>query len=434
MARPRNDVRHAISFSDLRGRRVGIFGLGIEGRAARNRLASLDCEVVVVDDEPEGTGETGVLANDQAGRSALADCDAVVKAPGISRYREDVVELERRVPVLGGVGMWLEEADRDRVVAVTGTKGKSTVTTLIAHLANGLGQPAIAVGNLGVPPFAVGDGLAGRLVVVEVSSFQATDVAHSPAVVAVTALGEDHLDWHGNVERYHLDKLSLTSQPGARRTVAADTTILRARADALGGEVTWVDAAAADLGQELGLQGRHGARNAAVAVAALVALGVPGSEDPGALRTAAKGYEPLPGRFKEIARRGGLRFIDDSLATNPLPTIAAIEAVGDAPLALLLGGYDRGVDYRALAEAISSRSAATFVVTLPDNGPAIAALLGDAVPVAHATDVAHAVSLATGMLGAEGVVLLSPAAPSFSQFHDWKERSEAFARAVAEAG
>lgn len=424
-------MRHAISFSDLSGRKVGVLGLGVEGRAARDRLESLDCEVLVVDDDPTATGEEGVRPNDETSRAALAACEAVVKAPGISRYRDDIAALERRVPVLGGVGMWLEEADREHVVAVTGTKGKSTVTTLIAHLATQLGRPAVALGNLGTPPFAPGQDLRGRLVVLEVSSFQATDVAHSPPLVAITELGEDHLDWHGTVERYHADKLSLSSQPGARRTIVADTPTLRSRAGALGGESTWVEATEDELARLLGLAGRHGARNAAIAVATLRALSVPGSDDPSALAAAARGYVPLPGRFREVASARGIRFIDDSLATNTMPTIAAIAAVGDVPLSLIVGGFDRGVDYRPLAAAITSRAAPTYVVTLPDNGPAIAALLGGSVPVEDAADVAEAVALAARRLGDGGVVLLSPAAPSFSQFRDWKERSTAFASAVA---
>jgi len=424
-------MRHAVSFSDLAGRRVGVFGVGIEGRAAAARLRTEGCDVVLVDADPAASGE-GVLATHGGGMAALSGCDAVVKSPGISRYREDVSSLERAgVPVLGGVGMWLEETDRSRVICVTGTKGKSTVTTVAGHLAQRLGTPAVVAGNLGVPPFDPSLEIDGRLVVLETSSFQATDVAHSPGVVVVTSLGDDHLDWHGTRERYHADKLSLTRQRGARRTIAADTPALREHREQLGGEVTITPPDEA-LATALGLAGRHGASNAALAVAALRAAGVAGSDDTDRVHAAARGYEPLPGRFREIARRGRVRFIDDSLATNPLPTIAALEAVGDARVALLVGGHDRGVDYGGLASAIGVRNGVTLLVTLPDNGPAIGALVasGSSVRVVPAEDVAGAVAAAVEWLDGEGIVLLSPAAPSFSQFRDWKERSAAFASAV----
>jgi len=429
-------MRHEISFSQLAGRRVGVFGLGVEGRAARERLVGLGCEVLVIDDDPGSTGDESVLGSRDGGLAALAHCDAVVKSPGISRYREDVVALHKSgVPVLGGVGMWLEEFDRSRVICVTGTKGKSTVATVIGHLASRLGTPATVTGNLGTPPFAPGLALDGQLVVVETSSFQATDVAHTPCVTVVTSLGEDHLDWHGTVARYQADKLSLTRQRGARHTVVASTTSLREHREQLGGDVAWTEELAA-VAAALGLPGRHGASNAGVAVGALRAFGVEGAEDHARLVAAAAGYEPLQGRFREIARHGGVSFIDDSLATNPLPTIAAIEAVGAARLALLVGGHDRGVAYDELAAAIAARDGATLVVTLPDNGPAIGALVaraGSVAGVLEADGVADAVRLALEWLDGSGVLLLSPAAPSFSQFTSWKERSEAFAAAVAEA-
>jgi UDP-N-acetylmuramoylalanine--D-glutamate ligase len=429
-------MRHAISFSDLAGRRVGVFGLGVEGRAARDRLVELGSEVVVVDDDPDATGDASVLATSEGGLAALASCDAVVKAPGIPRSRGEVAELERRdVPVLGGVGMWLEEADLEHVICVTGTKGKSTVTTLLGHLATRLGTPSVATGNLGMPPFTPGLELAGRLVIVETSSFQATDVAHSPGVVAVTALGEDHLDWHGSAARYHADKLSLTSQPGAAVTIVAESPVLRDAEALLGGEVEWVEPMHVALAELLGLPGHHGASNVSIAVAALKAAGVEGSDDDAALRTAAAGFVSLPGRFKEIARRDGVTFIDDSLATNPLPTLAALDAVGTQPLALLLGGHDRGVDYSELVGAIASRATPTLVLTLPENGPRLGAEVarGSSVQVEDAGDIATAVAIAVEWLDGAGVVLLSPAAPSFSQFRNWEERSAAFADAVGAA-
>jgi UDP-N-acetylmuramoylalanine--D-glutamate ligase len=315
---------------------------------------------------------------------------------------------------------------------VTGTKGKSTVATITAHLATGLGVDAVATGNLGVPPFAPDAQTAGRLVVVETSSFQATDVAHSPAVVAITSLGEDHLDWHRTVERYHADKLSLTSQPGATWTIVAESPALRAARRQLGGEVVVAIDDDPTLASALGLVGRHGRSNAAVAIAALRAAGVEGADDPDRVLAAAAGYTPLPGRFREIARHDGVRYVDDSLATNPLPTIAALDALGDERVALLLGGHDRGVDYGELVAAIGARRGATLVVTLPDNGPVIGQRIAatSSVDVVDAADLDEAVGIARRWVRDGGVVLLSPAAPSFSQFRDWRARSDAFAAAV----
>jgi UDP-N-acetylmuramoylalanine--D-glutamate ligase len=251
-------------------------------------------------------------------------------------------------------------------------------------------------------------------------------------VVAVTSLGEDHLDWHGTIARYHTDKLSLTRQPGARFTVVADAPSLRAARGELGGEVVEARDGDPALAAALGLVGRHGASNAAVATAALRAAGVAGADDEARVLAAAAGYTPLPGRFHEIARRDGVRYVDDSLATNPLPTIAALEAVGDDRVALLIGGHDRGVDYEGLVAVIGARSGETLVITLPDNGPAIGARVASttSVDVVDAGGVEEAVAIARGWLRGSGVVLLSPAAPSFSQFRDWRARSEAFAAAV----
>ncbi|MEJ7765849.1 MAG: hypothetical protein WKF86_10160, partial [Acidimicrobiales bacterium] len=147
--RPPERVRHRISWSDLRHRKVGLWGLGVEGRAGLRRLRALDTDATLVDDNPS---DEGVLPTDGGGIEALLACEVVVKTPGISRYRPDVIRLEAAgIPVVGGLGLWLEEADLDRVVCITGTKGKSTTTAIAAHLLGGLGRKALAGGNLGTP-------------------------------------------------------------------------------------------------------------------------------------------------------------------------------------------------------------------------------------------------------------------------------------------
>ncbi len=163
-----------------------------------------------------------MLATGEGGLDALAGCDVVVKSPGISRYRPEVAELEGRgIPVAGGLGLWLAEADRGRVVCITGTKGKSSTTAIAGHLLRRWGYRCVVGGNIGQPPWDPAEAAeAARYWVIETSSYQATDLACSPPVVAVTSLHPDHLDWHGDVETYYRDKLSACTQPGADLTIA----------------------------------------------------------------------------------------------------------------------------------------------------------------------------------------------------------------------
>ena len=202
-----------------------------------------------------------MLATLEGGRHALAGCEVVIKTPGISRYRPEVAELEGRgIPVTGGLGLWLAEADPSRVVCITGTKGKSSTTAIAGHLQRRRGYPCMVGGNIGQPPWGTPD--AGvRYWVIETSSYQATDLACSPPVVAVTSLHPDHLDWHGGVENYYRDKLSACAQPGADLTIAnGDAGLLVQLAALLGPRVEWVragDDPAATWMTALGLLGTH---------------------------------------------------------------------------------------------------------------------------------------------------------------------------------
>src|SRR5262249_35120074 len=239
-------------------------------------------------------------------------CDVVVKTPGISRYRPEVAELSGRgVPVTGGLGLWLAEADRDRVVCITGTKGKSSVAAVSGHLLRRWGYQCLVGGNIGQPPWDPGhDGTGYDYWVIETSSYQATDLPCSPPVVAVTSLHPDHLDWHGDVETYYQDKLSACSQPGPDLTVAnGDTGLLRGRAGEVGPRVEWVragDDPGAGWMDALGLLGAHNRRNALIARACLRALGVPQVADESALAAAAAGFVPLASRLQLIGEAGGV--------------------------------------------------------------------------------------------------------------------------------
>jgi UDP-N-acetylmuramoylalanine--D-glutamate ligase len=337
----------------------------------------------------------------------------------------------------------MEEADPTRVACITGTKGKSTTTALAVHLLTRLGYRARAGGNIGQPPWDPAAQPEPDFWIVETSSFQVPDLWRAPEVVAVTSLSPDHLDWHGTVERYYADKLSLCTKPGVALALAdGSDDLLRAEVARLGPDVRWVSAS--DVEQDstwsgaLGLPGSHNARNASIARAVLVGLGVPGASDAGHLAEAAAGFGGLPSRCHSLGTIGAVEFVDDSLSTNVLPAQAALGAFADDPVALLVGGHDRGLDYAPLGRTVAARTAPTLVVTMPDNGPRIGAAVRDAadgrVEVVDAASLEEAVEIAFGWANSGGVVLLSPAAPSFGRFADYRERATAFAQAAARCG
>ena len=441
-------MRPRISWSDLPGRKVGVWGLGVEGRASLRKLVSLGIEPVLVDDDPDGPVDgRPVHATGEGGLDELLKLDVVVKTPGKSRYDPAVGELEGAGKlVVGGLALWLEGADLDRVVCITGTKGKSTTTAIATHLLGRMGYRAMAGGNIGQPPYDPEAGAAADYAywIIETSSYQATDVGTSPPVTAVTSLHPDHLPWHrGDPETYYRDKLSLCRQPGARLTIAnGDSDLLRARADQLGPEVRWVhagDPAAAGTAwtEGLALLGEHNRRNALIARACLEALGVPEAADNDALAAAAEGFAHLPSRLTPLDEIDGVLFVDDSLSTNVLPTLAAVDAFPGRNIALIVGGSDRQIDYAPLAEGLARRRSPTLVlITESASASSIHAGMksrdvGPLVEVELAADLADATRRGFAWARPDGVVLLSPAAASHGLFRNYGERAAAFQAAIA---
>jgi UDP-N-acetylmuramoylalanine--D-glutamate ligase len=418
-------------FSDLAGKRVGILGYGVEGRAAAARLAQ-HAELVIVDDAANVGPE--ILQTNTGGLEALATCDVVLKSPGISPYRKDVEELARLVTVTSALNLWLSEIDRDRVIGITGTKGKSTTTALITFFLSAIGEKAHALGNIGVPPFDPSLDISEGWLVLEISSFQARDLESAPSIVALTSLGSDHLDWHGSLENYQRDKLSIS------RLLPAPTIFFASSIESskFGEIATSVEPDTTGLTKALGLLGQHNHSNVALALSVVSrATGVSVEEIVTKVKAVADSFTPLPGRLTEVAKeeRAGLvtRYIDDGLATAALPTIAALSVFPEGDLALIAGGFDRGIDYEPLVEAIIARTARTVVITMGDAGSRIGALLhagNSDIQLMHASDLRSAVELARSSMNQGGVVLFSPAAPSFDHFKNWAERSAAFTQYV----
>ncbi|MDQ0011485.1 UDP-N-acetylmuramoylalanine--D-glutamate ligase [Luteibacter jiangsuensis] len=430
-------------WADLEGRRVAVWGFGREGRAALNalarRLPGQAVELYCAADEMDAATAAfpSVRVHDTApDADALAAFDVVIKSPGISAYKPELLEAKARgTRFTSGTALWFGMHGDARTIAVTGTKGKSTTSALLAHLARSLGVRTALAGNIGLPLLEL-DEAGADLWVIELSSFQ-TGEATGVSLGVVTSLYEEHLDWHGSRARYVDDKLKLLAASERVLVNAAQPTLLSRAADHPGlhtfGDLAgwhvadgWIRRGGEDVirAERVSAPGLHNAVNACAALAALEILGY----DAHAAAPALSTFVPLPHRLQPLGERDGLAWINDSISTTPLASLAALESVGAKRTALIVGGHDRGLDWTPFVEAMHGHEPEA-IVCQGSNGPRIADALEAAgiANVYRALDLGAAVAAARVSLGGEGCVLLSPGAPSFDQFRDYTERGRYFA-------
>jgi UDP-N-acetylmuramoyl-L-alanine---L-glutamate ligase len=439
-----------VRFSELEGAKVGVWGTGREIRSfashLRLRVPSARIAVVASDHaldadvrEALSAPDAALVSSDDA-VAALSACDLLVRSPGVSTYRPELVELRARgIRTCTATGLWLSETGGAGVIGVTGTKGKSTTAAMIAHLLRSAGIEARLAGNIGSPALDLLDMQPGEVAVVELSSYQIADLEVGPEVAVFTNLYREHTDWHGTYETYCKDKLRVLDLPGVRTSVlnARDDRLAAAAADApqprlYGVPGAWdtTDGAIARNGAqpvalaELPLRGAHNALNLC---AALTALEAHGTEAP-ALPEALIGFAGLPHRLQAIVERDGVLWVDDSISTTPESTIAALHSFPDREIVLLGGGEDRGQDYAQLADELTAREAT--LIGLPVTGSRLVAKARDAgmpdVLALEARDMGEAVALARRLAQPGSVILLSPAAPSYNAYRNFEERGAHF--------
>jgi UDP-N-acetylmuramoylalanine--D-glutamate ligase len=429
--------------ADLAGRRVAVWGFGREGRAAlaalQSRLPDATFKVFCSDTEADGVRGAATAITTPPDAAALSAFDFVIKSPGISAYRPEIIEAQHNGTLFtSGTALWFAEHPDAGVIAVTGTKGKSTVAALIAHFLRALGRRTALAGNIGLPLLELLDPPARPdWWVVELSSFQ-TRAAPRVEIGVVNNLYEEHLDWHGTRERYAADKLALACaartlvvnalQPElvtrtgahAHRIVFGDTAGWHVR----DGAVFRGSQRVLDIGA-LPLPGAHNALNVCAALTALEAAG----EDALAALGSVGTFRALPHRLQTLGERDGITWIDDSIATTPQATLEALSSLDGRSVTVLVGGHDRGLDWRVFADAVRN-DPPHAIVTMGANGARIAGILRE---VAGDYRLQSAKTLADAVAGAReitprgGVILLSPGAPSFDQFRDYAERGRVFA-------
>ncbi|MGI8886033.1 MAG: Mur ligase family protein [Gaiellaceae bacterium] len=414
---------------ELAGKRVLVVGLARSGRAAAEALVARGAKVVGFDrDEALDVGrlhELGVEVRLGREEETLAQgFDLVVKSPGVPG-ETSLVQGARAL----GIPVWSEIELGARLLAnpilgVTGTNGKTTTSELLGAIFRAAGRPVEVAGNIGRPFTS----LAGEVddstwIVCELSSFQLEDVELlRPRIAVLLNLEPDHLDRHGTFEWYVDTKLRIFEAQ-----TEDDVAVVPRGFGPLPGAARRVEFSAGDpLPAESALPGEHNRENAAAATVAARAAGIPDE----AIAAALVSFPGVPHRIELVRELHGVRYVNDSKATNVAAALRAIAALRDSPLHLILGGFDKKESYPVLADALEAEDRAYLI---GETASEIAVALDErGISYTQSGDLASAFRAAASAAGSGDVVLLSPACASWDQFRDFEERGDEFRRLVEE--
>jgi len=442
-------------------RRVLVIGLGRSGVAACTLLKEKGAQVVATDLRSRYELDANALAVaadlDELVLTShppelIHDVDLIVLSPGVLLTLPLLVEARRRsIPIWSELELGFRHVS-GTVVAVTGTKGKSTTATLMRDMLTASGREARLAGNIGAPLAAELAGATEQtFFVVEVSSFQLETIdSFRPHVAVLLDVSPDHLDWHPTFDDYVRAKarifenqrrddwavvyggnpLTVTmASKGKSRKLYFDLDCLGEKYPHVHKEGPWIvwhdDGETTPLAslEELTVPGEHNRVNAMAASAAAALLGLSGE----ALEEAFEQFEGLPHALERVAEIGGVRFYNDSKATNIQAARAALESF-DAPVVLILGGRFKGGDFRDLRTAATRR--VKRVLAIGESRDQVKAALEDVATVDVCDDLESAVEKAHASAVRGDVVLLSPAGSSFDMFKDYRERGERFREIV----
>ncbi len=439
----------------LDGTKVLMVGMARSGLAAAEFLAARGARVTATDSNSlEKLGDAAAKLEAisvpfvQQHRDLFEDAELVVVSPGVPA---GIAELEaartKGIPVIGEVELAARYL-KGPVAAITGSNGKTTTTALLGHLLKSAGVPVQVGGNIGIPPTAMVDSSReDQWNVLELSSFQlATTSSLHARMAAILNISENHLDWHGSMDAYRAAKgrvlanqtsedlvvlkledeasLSYADQTPARvawfslKTPKADGAWLSAGELVLAGEVLM-------SAKDVPLPGLHNLENVLAAGRIAREAGVANAQIAAGVRT----FQAVEHRLEFVRERRGVRYYNDSKATTPAATLKSIEAL-DGPLWIILGGKDKGLDFRPLREPLRGRTRGALLVG-KDAGK-IASQLEGAVPIEQMGTIDAATKFAAERAVAGEIVLLAPACTSWDQFASYEERGRLFKTVVRE--
>ena len=428
--------RFDLILNRLRGKRILILGFGREGRSTLRFLNKYlpDATVAVADkNEMEAVQYfgTGYL-------EAMYDYDIVIKTPGISLKDIDTKGVE----ITSQTDLFLSQF-HDQTIGITGTKGKSTTTSLIYHLLKSSGRDAILTGNIGIPCFDIMEDIKpDSIVVYELSAHQLEYVHNSPHVGVLLNIFEEHLDHFGTMDRYASAKLNIMRYLGEDDMAVIHESLVDEARRMLVNHIVFspFDVSGLVDATQLPLKGEHNLMNVRAALLACYAYD---GADCSALAPYLYSFKPLEHRLEPVGTFGGVTFVNDSISTIPQAAISACEALGRVDF-LLLGGFDRGIDYQPLADYLKSHPVphllftgkagermAKLITKVPELVPEL--VEGREGPTSfYYSSMEEAFAYLSAHAQPGDVCLLSPAASSYDQYKNVEERGAKFKR-LAEA-
>ncbi|MDH3550398.1 MAG: UDP-N-acetylmuramoyl-L-alanine--D-glutamate ligase [Gammaproteobacteria bacterium] len=428
-----------------------VVGLGATGLSIARYLKRNDCNAIFYDSrkEPPGLDKLAELFPDaelRLGNDKLPrNVTRVIASPGIPDSHPLLRKArKKKLEIVSDIELFARDANKP-FVAVTGSNGKSTVTTLLYHMCRADGRNALAGGNLGEPALDLLDQDVPDIYVLELSSFQLQRTENLPAAVALLLnVSPDHLDWHADEDEYRSAKYRIFKDADAAVINRADEEVAH-RVEHCGRVASFgLDAPDADqygLREEdgerflargdtlllsirdLALYGIHNQLNALAALAAGDLIGL----DMAAMLQVLVEFPGLPHRMQFVARIGAVDYINDSKATNVAAAVASIKSV-EGMLVLIAGGDGKGADFSELAEAVEGKLRG--VVLIGEDAEKIAHALDTVMPVHFAENMDSAVHMAATCAESEDTVLLAPACASFDQYDNYMARGDAFCAAV----
>ncbi len=451
---------------EIRARHFGVLGGGREGVALTRYLAQEGAHVTVTDDAGMQELRTRLATVDRNAvdvvetrelRDSAACIDALFVSPGVAPEHPVYAEACRHGTPIESMTTLFFALCPGPIVGITGSSGKTTTTGLTGRILQTAGVDAVVGGNIGDPMIDLLPRIeAATIVVLELSSFQLEILRRSPHVSVVTNVTPNHLDRHGSMDRYieakrHIvshqtpdDFVVLNSLDAQAEAFAAATPAQRrdfgpgARdgatvRDGVAGTVRGGQFSEVLPVSDIPLLGAHNVENVLAAIAATDILGVPAD----AMSAAIRGFRPAAHRLETVGEVGGVRFVDDSIATTPARAEVALRAI-DSPILLLAGGRDKRLPWDDFARAVVQRvrvllllGEAAELIENAVNGAAAGGGTDSRGPaVVHCTSVEEAVFEAARLAHPGETVLLSPACTSYDMFENFEERGRAFATAV----